>query len=670
MRAGGVTAAPTTETAPEERPQQSPRLRMVGWYDPRQLARTGVEVAISTIFGRHSDFRTIEALSSGEPRDKPQIYDYTCHYDDDGEEQFAFNPARPREEMWIDYVGDVGDGWNSTYAVAYNLAQPERTFKYRDGGRECAARTRRGDVLVFGGDQVYPTASRQEYEQRMIAPYRTALPYAVPPPHAFAIPGNHDWYDSLVSFTRLFNPKRWVGAWRTRQTRSYFALKLPHGWWLLGTDVQLGSDIDAQQVEYFERVADLMDAQKVSEGVEPRIILCHAEPHWIRAAQYAGVDSNYSESNVLFLEHKLGTKVAVFLAGDLHHYRRHQSADGGTQKITAGGGGAFLHPTHYGLMGKSLDTITEEPSKAHPAGRQFQMEACFPPKKASSRLCWRNLIFPYLRGNASWTFGLVTALLYLLTTMSILADIDEPHVKGVDYGPGAIVSAALFSILSSQATLFWVLLIWVGFILFTDTHSKFHRIVLGSAHAFAHILAAFAVALVAASFVHLISSDGGVTSPGWIRHLTLAQHTFELDLRLPLAGALILLGGFVFGSLVMGAYLLLSLNFFGRHSNEAFSSIAVEDWKNFLRLHIDREGTLTIYPVGIRKVPRKWRASGAESGSELVPDDKGAAEPELIEPPVVLRSAVTETGVAPGDPGTRLEDCGPTDGRPARGGSE
>ena len=24
---------------------------MVGWYDPRQLAKTGVEVAISTIFG-------------------------------------------------------------------------------------------------------------------------------------------------------------------------------------------------------------------------------------------------------------------------------------------------------------------------------------------------------------------------------------------------------------------------------------------------------------------------------------------------------------------------------------------------------------------------------------------------------------------------------------------
>ncbi len=40
----------------------------------------------------------------------------------------------------------------------------------------------------------------------------------------------------------------------------------------------------------------------------------------------------------------------------------------------------------------------------------------------------------------------------------------------------------------------------------------------------------------------------------------------------------------------MGLYLLLSLNLFGRHGNEAFSSLGVEDWKNFLRLHINEKG--------------------------------------------------------------------------------
>ena len=29
-----------------------------------------------------------------------------------------------------------------------------------------------------------------------------------------------------------------MGGWRPVQSRSYFAIKLPHGWWLIGTDVQ------------------------------------------------------------------------------------------------------------------------------------------------------------------------------------------------------------------------------------------------------------------------------------------------------------------------------------------------------------------------------------------------------------------------------------------------
>ena len=36
---------------------------------------------------------------------------------------------------------------------------------------------------------------------------------------------------------------------------------------------------------------------------------------------------------------------------------------------------------------------------------------------------------------------------------------------------------------------------------------------------------------------------------------------------------------------------MLSLNIFGRHGNEAFSTIAFEDWKNCLRLYIDEPAT-------------------------------------------------------------------------------
>src|SRR5438046_1190192 len=114
------------------------RCKMVGWYDPTQLARTAVEVFLSTVFGRHADHRLQEALAAPDG----DIFDYSRCADS--------------QPFWLDYVADVGDGWNSTYAVAYHLAQPN----LRVSGHE----TRRGSVLIFGGDEVYPTASRKAYK--------------------------------------------------------------------------------------------------------------------------------------------------------------------------------------------------------------------------------------------------------------------------------------------------------------------------------------------------------------------------------------------------------------------------------------------------------------------------------------------------------------------------
>jgi hypothetical protein len=128
---------------------------MVGWFDPGQLVRTGVDVVISAIFARNSDRRVLDALSH--PTADPADYS-----------------SEP--ELWLDYVADTGDGWNSTYAVANSLAQPMLDVDV-DGARRT---TQRGDVLVFGGDAVYPVASREAYEHRLTAAYRTALPEAPP----------------------------------------------------------------------------------------------------------------------------------------------------------------------------------------------------------------------------------------------------------------------------------------------------------------------------------------------------------------------------------------------------------------------------------------------------------------------------------------------------------
>lgn len=88
----------------------------------------------------------------------------------------------------------------------------------------------------------------------------------------------------------------------------------------------------------------------------------------------------------------------------------------------------------------------------------------------------------------------------------------------------------------------------------------------------------------------------------------------------------------------MGVYLLISLNVFGRHSNEAFSALRIEDYKNFLRLHIGKDGSLTLFPIGIERVPRRWKATNSTSpyDPQLGPDDPASTSPHLIEPPVVV----------------------------------
>ena len=115
------------------------RLPMVSWYDPAVLFRSGLRATLAQLFGRHSDRRLIEALGS-----QPQ-------------NAFDYSKEQP-SDFWFDYVADLGDGWNSTYAVAYWLSQPELTLHTEDGED---ASTQTGRVLIFGGDEVYPYPSRQ-----------------------------------------------------------------------------------------------------------------------------------------------------------------------------------------------------------------------------------------------------------------------------------------------------------------------------------------------------------------------------------------------------------------------------------------------------------------------------------------------------------------------------
>ena len=240
---------------------------MVNWYDTKQLASTGLKALISILFGRYADNRELQAVLST---------------NDD------FADFSDKAEIWIDYVSDTGDGFDSTFSIAklvseQNLKlslkkdflsgmQDQRVDFYKNG-----IVTQPGNIIVFGGDQVYPTPEMHNYENRFKIPYGAANPYnnsisKNDHPKMFTIPGNHDWYDGLSNFLKLFCQCRYIGNWQTLQKRSYFAIKLPYNYWLFGTDVQLDSDIGQPQKKYFRHIA------KNKMDDRDKVILITAEP--------------------------------------------------------------------------------------------------------------------------------------------------------------------------------------------------------------------------------------------------------------------------------------------------------------------------------------------------------------------------------------------------------
>ena len=557
---------------------EPPHHKMVGWYDPGQLINTGLQVIISQIFGSRADYRLIESFSGTE-----KIHDFS-----------------QGQECWFDYIADLGDGWNSTYAMASLVGAEQLNVRSPDGQQ---VTTPRGALLIMGGDEVYPVASRDNYEERTLAPYARAFPNNdVENPALFAIPGNHDWYDGLISFMRLFTRPRSFGGWTTRQKRSYFAIRLPHDWWIWALDYQLESDIDEPQLEYFNWVADQMpDGGKV--------ILVSAEPDWI----YGHIYHEKYRKNIEYLQtcvinQRARARLRVAISGDLHHYRRHEAEDGsGVQLITAGGGGAFL----LGTMGPKVDKLQfGDPAK------EFTLRSAFPTRRTSERLLLRNFLFPFINPK----FGLVTGTLYLVIAWIYRVPVLRQYevlLKSRDAVSNTVV--ILRTLLDSPFGFGIIALVVIGFIAFTDTHKRVFRYIAGTAHALANLSAVFIISAAAAAF----GRDVLKFPDGSIRGLLSSA-------------VLIFFGGYLAGAVIMGVYLYISHLVFRRHSQEAFSSLRIADYKNFVRFHVDSTGELHIHPIGLRHVPRRWKRTASTTGAQYEPDGERLS-PHLIEPVIRIR---------------------------------
>ena len=259
-------------------------------------------------------------------------------------------------------------------AVAELIAGRVRGRRNRPrASRRDVTRCPRGDILLFGGDTAYPVATVTEIEAtpaRAVERGARGRDRRRSGASLLGIPGNHDWFDGLDGFARMFRgragplaeerpsiapgaekpvqtlrfvdgnlrhgqargqdgaPCRSIG-YEPLQRASYFAFSLAPGLDLWGADRQL-RQINFQQRRFFW---DRRSAAPVA--VAPPLLARSAAPLPRSKSRSASPCCERSTSTPL-------RDPMLCLAGDVHHhYERWEM--GPSVHLVAGGGGAFLH---------------------------------------------------------------------------------------------------------------------------------------------------------------------------------------------------------------------------------------------------------------------------------------------------------------------------------------
>jgi len=543
----------------------------VHWLSPTMLATTAAQVVLSSTFGEFLDKRELQGTLAD------VIDDQRTH-------------AAVDSDLWFDYVADLGDGFDPTYTIAYLLSQ--------DAIEVDGARLPRGRFLMMGGDEVYPIPSSSRYEDRTAGPYRAALPYPPPdgPPALYALPGNHDWYDGLSSFLRLFarSGRELTGGWHHRQSRSYFAIRLPHDWWLLAIDTQFGAYIDQPQLDYFHRVA-------AEIRPDHKVILCTPTPSWVEASW----DSGAYDAVDFFVRTVIaptGAPVRVMLSGDLHHYARYEGP--GRQLIHCGGGGAYLYPTHR--MPEQI-AVPPPPTNVRQVRAErtqsYRLRQTFP-SKARSRRYAAGVLFRAPTRNPGFIGLLGTVHTLLMVSLIGLFSHPSPLERKWLELPIALLA----------------LLFLGGAVAFAMSPTggpgrNLRRITWGLLHGIAQLAL-------------------GVGATWLLSRMSAVHARWPLPI---LAGAVYLVVVGVVATLIFCLYLLVASTF-GVNVNELFSAQSIVDSKSFLRLRIDASGALTIFPIAVPTVGRRWVANPAATVAHAswVRPRKPIAY-RLAEPPIVVR---------------------------------
>jgi hypothetical protein len=455
-------------------------------------------------------------------------------------------------DLFVDFVADTGDDLAVSRAVArllfadYELPEPDQPGAF--------VRAPRGEILIFGGDTAYPVATAQEIANRVVVPFNQVLEALPPDPTPrvlLGIPGNHDWYDGLDGFGRMFR-RRPGGDDEPASSAKFTPLMLQrYAEWarefVRGGKIEkpralvLRDYVPVQNASYFALpltpFIDLLavDRQlRTPDSRQCRFLIDAYEAHPERATFALLPDPVYpfggpSSTGTAMLESlhfDLGARDHFVLTGDVHHYSRLERDR--LLHVIAGGGGAFLHPTRIAAGGLPCE-------RAWPDAAQSKRMLRFVPRKIAMG---RSGLLPHL-------------LLFLLFLPAVSFGARFWQQRGV------IMSAPFATTL-----VLTLILALIGGV-------RRRKSVLPLAFA-----SAVAIALAPIGFSLLV-------------HGTLDE--LHLVASPTVAAALTLAAAVLAGAWVFGAYLSL-LTRAGFEHTQAFTALDHPGFKHFVRLRVHADG--------------------------------------------------------------------------------
>jgi hypothetical protein len=332
------------------------KVEKISWLDPRMLwaARNGVLASwFGDPTGRTRSRWVAQRTAAGAPADK------VIRRDDP--DRFSFL-----------VIGDTGEGDDPQYAVIPGFLKAGQDTRF----------------TVVASDVIYPVGSADDYGTKFFRPYQD---YQAP---IYAIPGNHDWYEDLGAFMRVFcddapplasepAPRPLSRAWlrsllwhrprkgdgqqltehgKLRSAAAQQAVQ-PGPYWaidagpvrIVGIDTGLLGTVDAEQGAWL---------REVSKDPRPKILIT-GSPLYVDGEHHpCAIEGGGTVDEIV---RDPAHRYVAAIGGDIHNYQRYPvQVDGRTiQYVVAGGGGAFMHATHT-IPRVDIGHVTEKEFRCYP----------------------------------------------------------------------------------------------------------------------------------------------------------------------------------------------------------------------------------------------------------------------------------------------------------------